>query len=239
MSKYNLWKDFDDCADFNGRFIDKVKATGYCMLDAVRLSVLYDCNKLITFDGLKAKITNKLLTDNAKHLDFHGKPGDKLAEEVLVFFEDPKFISSNACDLLLLVTADVLNLKIFIYQKNLADETIQVLPIPGENFNDEVHLMFTHNNLHPGGNHYDTVLLNADNRKMKHNGTLYSTATKVRKLNLQLSFLLQHKPRSNPNLQIKKKLFNRHLQKKQFLQGVMFLHTTKTWLGWKMFRSLI
>ena len=37
--------------------------------------------------------------------------------------------------------------------------------------------MFTHNNLHPGGNHYDTVLLNADNRKMKHNGTLYSTAT--------------------------------------------------------------
>ena len=34
--------------------------------------------------------------------------------------------------------------------------------------------MFTHN-LHPGRNHYDTVLLNADNRKMKHTGTLYST----------------------------------------------------------------
>ena len=156
-SQYNLWEEFDDCAECNGWFVDKVKPTGYCMIDAVRLSVLYDCNKLITFEGLKAKITNKLCTDNSKYLNI-------------------KILNiKKACDLLLLVIADVLRLNIFVHQKNLADETIQVLPIPGDNFDDEVHLIFTHNNRHPGGNHYDTVILNAENRKMKNNGTLCST----------------------------------------------------------------
>ena len=65
-SQYNLWNDFDDCTECNGQFVDKVKPTGSCMMDAVKLSVLYDCNKLIPLESLKAKITDKLCTDNSK-----------------------------------------------------------------------------------------------------------------------------------------------------------------------------
>ena len=41
--------------------------------------------------------------------------------------------------------------------------------------------MFTHNNLHPGGNHYDTVLLNADNRKWPCDGPRWFKLKKMSK----------------------------------------------------------
>ena len=144
-------------------------------MDSVRKSLLYDCNTLITFESMKAKITDKLCTDNAKYLQFHGEPANDLVDEVLEFFREPNFISSNACDLLLLVIADILKLKIFVYQEKFDDKTIQVLPIEGDDFEDEIHLMFSHDNRASGGNHYDIVILNGENRRKKMNGTLYAT----------------------------------------------------------------
>ena len=173
-TKHNKWEDFDDCAEDNGRFVDKVEPTGHCIMESVRKSLLYDCNKLITFESMKTKITDRLCTNNAKYLLYHGEPANDLVYQVLEYFREPNFISSNACDLLLLVIADILKLKIFVYQQKFDDKTIQVLPIPGDNFEDEIHLMFTHNNRHSGGNHYDIVILNGENRKRKLDGTLYS-----------------------------------------------------------------
>ena len=131
-SEYSKWIDFDNCAEGNGRFVDKVQPTGYCIMDSVRKSMLYDCNTLITFESMKTKITDKLCTDNAKYLQYHGEPANDLVDEVLEFFREPNFISSNACDLLLLVIADILKLKIFVYQEKFDDKTIQVLPIEGD-----------------------------------------------------------------------------------------------------------
>ena len=116
-----------------------------------------------------------MCTDNAKYLQYHGEPANDLVDEVLEFFREPNFISSNACDLLLLVIADILKLKIFVYQEKFDDKTIQVLPIEGDDFEDEIHLMFSHDNRASGGNHYDIVILNGENRRKKMNGTLYAT----------------------------------------------------------------
>lgn len=174
-SKHPKWVDLDDCAEDNGRFIDKVQPTGYCIMDSVRQAVLYDCNKLITFESMKNKITNKLCTDNTKYMKYYGESANQLVDEVLEFFHEPNFISCNACDLLLLVIADILKLKIFVYQEKHDDKTIQILPLEGDNYEDDIHLIYTHNNKHSGGNHYDIIILTGENRQKKLNGSLYAT----------------------------------------------------------------
>ena len=61
----------------------------------------------------------------------------------------------NVVDLLIQVAADALGLDIYIYQKN--DENVQVLKYSGGPLCKPVHV-FTHNNIHSQGNHYDAIL---------------------------------------------------------------------------------
>ena len=73
------------------------------------------------------------------------------------FFESGRFITSEVCDFLVSVIAEVFNLTIHVYQRK-TDGKIQVHSFSTENPAKEVHLKFTHNNTAPGGNHYDCVV---------------------------------------------------------------------------------
>ena len=66
------------------------------------------------------------------------------------FFESGRFITSEVCDFLVSVIAEVFNLTIHVYQWK-TDGKIQVHSFSAENPEKEVHLKFTHNNTAPGG----------------------------------------------------------------------------------------
>ena len=54
------------------------------------------------------------------------------------------------------ITADALKLDIFIYQRSL--DNIQALHFQHPKSDQVVRLKFMHNNLNPGGNHYDAIV---------------------------------------------------------------------------------
>ena len=54
------------------------------------------------------------------------------------------------------ITVDVLNLELFIYQRN--GDLTQVLHFKHLESDRIFRVRFTHDNLYPGGNHYDAVV---------------------------------------------------------------------------------
>ena len=80
---------------------------------------------------------------------------DQLISDALDFFRNGQFLV-DVVDLLIQITADALKLHIFIYQRSL--DNIQVLHFHHPNSDRAVRLKFTHNNLFPGGNHYDAIV---------------------------------------------------------------------------------
>ena len=73
--------------------------------------------------------------------------------------------ASEVCDFLVSVIADELKLKVFVYQEKLVDGSIQLFEFTGDNAEKEVHLRFKHNDLRPGGNHYDCVIRTSESKK--------------------------------------------------------------------------
>ena len=80
-----------------------------------------------------------------------------MVNEVQEYFERGKFITSEVCDFLVSVIAEVFNLTIHVYQKK-SNGNIQVHKFSVDNPEKEVHLKFTHDNSAPGGNHCDCVV---------------------------------------------------------------------------------
>ena len=74
------------------------------------------------------------------------------------FFENREF-NKDIVDILVKVTSDALGINIYIYQeetdkKRQRDYILHMRSMCSEELK-EVHLKFTHNNLHSQGNHYD------------------------------------------------------------------------------------
>ena len=81
---------------------------------------------------------------------------DTLIADVIDFFSSLNF-NMNVVDLLSQITADVMHLDIIIYQNN--NGQIQIYHFTGDdNPTWTVRLKFTHNNLHPQGNHYEAIV---------------------------------------------------------------------------------
>ena len=79
----------------------------------------------------------------------------QLISDALDFFHNGQFLA-DVVDLLMQITVDVLNLEPFIYQRN--GDLTQVLHFKHQESDRIVHVKFTHDNLYPGGNHYDAVV---------------------------------------------------------------------------------
>ena len=81
---------------------------------------------------------------------------DTLIADVIDFFSSRNF-NMNVVDLLSQITADVMHLDIIIYQNN--NGQIQLYHFTGDdNPTRTVRLKFTHDNLHPKGNHYKAIV---------------------------------------------------------------------------------
>ena len=101
-----------------------------------------------------------LYQNHRKYSTFHQTPcteyaADQLILDALDFFCNGQFLA-DVVDLLMQIIVDALNLELFIYQKN--DDLTQVLHFKHLESDRIIRVKFTHDNLYPGGNHYDAVV---------------------------------------------------------------------------------
>ena len=106
------------------------------------------------------KIVTHLCSNHRKYSDFHNTKSTKYASDQLIsdtldFFRNGQFLA-DVVDLLMQITADALMLNLFIYQKN--GEFIEVLNFNHPRADRVVRVKYIHNNLFPGGNHYDAII---------------------------------------------------------------------------------
>ena len=80
-----------------------------------------------------------------------------MVNEVQDFFETGRFITSDVCDFLVSIIAEVYKLTIHVYQRE-ENGRIQLHLFPSEKSEREIYLKFTHDNSAPGSNHYDSIV---------------------------------------------------------------------------------
>ena len=111
------WDDFDDMCSHMKRIVCKIRSDGYCLLNAVKDSLLHDYDNLVTLRKMKEEITKYLCERNEKFLQYHTGNANSMVHEVQEFFESGRFITSEVCDFLVSVIAEVFNLTIHVYQR--------------------------------------------------------------------------------------------------------------------------
>ena len=58
--------------------MNRIAGDGFCFLKAVMMSLYLDHRYVISFRRLKEKITQHLIDNSEKYVDFHGGSTDKL-----------------------------------------------------------------------------------------------------------------------------------------------------------------
>ena len=134
---------------------------GYCFLNSVVYCLQNDYNDSITLEELIRKIVSHMCVHYKDYTNFHTfdesplPPSNTLIEDALEFFEYGNYMS-DIVDLFMQITADALWLNLFIYQQS--GDNIQVLNFQHPLANRIVRVLFTHDNIHSQGNHYDSII---------------------------------------------------------------------------------
>ena len=150
--------------------ISLIEGDGYCFLNSVLTCLYQDYGDTLTLEDCIMKIVSHLCLNYRNYTAFHHseKPqyaADKLVADALNFFCTGHF-NSDVVDLLIQIMCDALKLHIFIYQQH--NNHVQVLKFTGNDslnptlihpWERVVHIRFTHNNIHSGGNHYDAITI--------------------------------------------------------------------------------
>ena len=139
--------------------MNRIAGDGFCFLKAVMMSLYLDHRYVISFRRLKEKITEHLIDNSEKYVDFHGGSADKLVFEATEFFNDGKF-TRDVVDILVQATADALKLKMDIYRRSPAGN-IQCQVVESELPTMQISLQFvtssTRNLSYTGANHYNCI----------------------------------------------------------------------------------
>ena len=141
-----------------------VEGDGYCFLNAVVKVLTTDYNEHITVEKAMQTVMKYLCSNFDKYTKYHCQRkedmeptlADTLNADVIDFFSSHNF-NMNVVDLLSQITGDVMHLDIIIYQNN--NGQIQLYHFTGDdNPMWTIRLKFTHDNLHPQGNHYEAIV---------------------------------------------------------------------------------
>ena len=90
---------------------------------------------------------------------------DSFMSELINFFDSRDF-TQDVVDLIIHIAVDALGLNIYIYQENtiqnpengIKESCTEILKHSGGLLCKDVYLKFTHDNIHPQGNHYEPLL---------------------------------------------------------------------------------
>ena len=122
--------------------------------------MLLDHRFVMSFNNLKEKITEYLIHNYQKYIQYHEDSVDRLVYEATNFFNDSRRFTTDVVDVLIKATADTLNLKIKIYRSSPAGN-IQCETVQAENPTREIMLEFSTSEgvsaTFTGANHYNSV----------------------------------------------------------------------------------
>ena len=157
----NLKKYLEDTFDMEVKNVD---GNGYCFLNAVVKVLEKDYGEIVTVEHAIEQIMKYVCTNYDRYTKYHaqGKKdmeptiADTLISDMIDFFSSRNF-NTNIVDLLIQITADVLQLELYIYQNNGGQ--IQTFRFTGCKAPTKVvRLKFIHDDLHPQGNHYEAII---------------------------------------------------------------------------------
>ena len=140
-----------------------VDGDGYCFLNAAVKVLSANYNEHISVEKAMQTVMKYLCSNFEKYMKYHYQRkedmeptlADTLIADVIDFFSSQNF-NMNVVDLLSQITADVMHLDIIIYQNNNG----QIQLVTGDdNPMRTIRLKFTHDNLHPQGNHYEAIVM--------------------------------------------------------------------------------
>ena len=128
-------------------------------LNAVLKSLLLDHRFVMSFNKLKEKITENLIHNYQKYIQYHEDSADRLVYEATNFFNDSRRFTTDVVDVLIKATADTLILEIKIYRSPAGN--IQCEIVQAENPTKQIMLEFSTPEGVPatftGANHYNSV----------------------------------------------------------------------------------
>lgn len=150
------WDNFNTYVAQANYMILPVPGTGFCFFNAIELCLMLKYEFSITVEQIKMMTLAYIRANRDRLAQFHGGP---LLAETLQFFKDGLFVGrkANVVDVILSITPLALKINLYIYQKG-PDGNVQVLKVMNEANNMDVHLKFTHDNLHSNGNHYEALV---------------------------------------------------------------------------------
>ena len=162
----------------HGREVVHVVGDGFCFLRSVCEALKNDYGIFLQIKEVVQLILEQLIENHHEYMNYYivnlndeqkkqkkNQPwvtdSDIFVEEAMDFFENRDF-NKDIVDILVKVTSDALGINIYIYQKE-TDKTSQrdyILRVQSmcSNSSKQVHLKFTHNNIHSQGNHYDPIV---------------------------------------------------------------------------------
>ena len=157
------WDDFNQMAATKNRFVSKVNADGICLLHAFKSCFLHDFGEIIPIKQIKEKVTHYLCENSGKYTGFHKESPDALVDELQTYFLTQVHVTSEVCDFLIRVLADVFNVDIRLCQKHRVSENIQILDFISDTNTKgkEIWMKFYRDPKDEAGNHYDSLVLTA------------------------------------------------------------------------------
>ena len=118
-----------------------ISSDGFCFLRAVKVALLCDHEYVISEDRLKEKVVDHLKDNINRYYSFcPGVTVDMMVYQALEFFQNRDF-TRDIVDILVLVTADALNLTLNIHRRSPAG-FIQIKPVHGSNACMAIDLLF-------------------------------------------------------------------------------------------------
>ena len=148
------------------RVVHPVSGNGFCFINAVAKCVQVDHGiKMQLSEGINIIVQN-LLENHQNYVDFHTVSAerdklvtnsDMLINESMDFFNSRNY-NNDVVDFSVIIIADALGLDLYIYQNYRGK--IQVSKYSGGPISKPVYLKFTHDDVKPIGNHYDSIIKN-------------------------------------------------------------------------------
>ena len=155
------WSEIQSYFNRNNLKENKVLGNGFCFLNAVRKCMLHDFYKFYTLKKLQEIVTEHLIENFNKYMEWHGGNADQLVYEATEFFNDRNF-TADIVDIIVQATGDALDICMKKFQRSPAGN-IQVVQSGNKYSPRIIHLKLSEtggtaiNPNYTGDNHYDAL----------------------------------------------------------------------------------
>ena len=169
------WEDVVSHFNDTGWELKNTPGDGFCFISSIVQCMESDHNIVLDKSKVQDLIIDQGIENSEQYSNYHFNRmltkketlhnTDSFMCKLINFFESRDF-TWDVVDLIIQIAADALGLNIYIYQGNtiqnpengIEESHTEVLKHSGGLLCKDVYLKFTHDNIHPQGNHYEPLL---------------------------------------------------------------------------------